>query len=132
LAAETKAKQDADSQLTAQRAAQSAALAAALTEKSSADAQAKTSQPVVKTKKEEKLKPVATPQPAVAGAPQPAKPVDVNYIGKDLGMKAIAAPALPIAASKEERLQALLAKYKADQISPEEYHQQRAAILAAP
>ncbi|MFO1476611.1 MAG: hypothetical protein U1F98_08175 [Verrucomicrobiota bacterium] len=37
-------------------------------------------------------------------------------------------PALP--ADKEARLQALLQQYKADQISPEEYHAQRAKILA--
>jgi hypothetical protein len=52
--------------------------------------------------------------------------------GQDLGMKPIAAPALPISASKDARLQALLQKYEADQITPEEYHQQRAAILAEP
>ena len=116
-----------------QRAAQSAALAAALAQSSATHAQAKADQPVAKAKKEKKLKPVTAPQPAMAVVPQPAKPVDAaSYIGKDLGMKAIAAPALPIAASKEERLQALLEKYKADQISPEEYHQQRAAILAQP
>ena len=75
-------------------------------------------------------KPVmAATKPVVA---EPVKPVEVNYPGKDLGMKPIAAPALPIADSKEQKLQALLAKYKADQLTPEEYHQQRAEILAAP
>jgi hypothetical protein len=34
--------------------------------------------------------------------------------------------------AKEQELQALLEKYKADQITPEEYHKQRAAILAEP
>jgi hypothetical protein len=34
--------------------------------------------------------------------------------------------------SKEARLQALLVSYKADKITPEEYHKQRAAILAEP
>jgi hypothetical protein len=34
--------------------------------------------------------------------------------------------------TKEEQLQELLGKYKADQISPEEYFKQRAAILAEP
>jgi len=47
-------------------------------------------------------------------------------------MKPMEAPALPISASKEDQLQALLAKYKADQITPEEYHNQRAALLAQP
>src|SRR5450759_1963097 len=46
--------------------------------------------------------------------------------------KPIVAPASPIPASKEQRLQALLVKYKADQVSPEEYQRERAAILAEP
>lgn len=64
--------------------------------------------------------PVATPAPAKAGkaAQQPAT--------------ATVAPALPIAMSKEQKLQALLAKYKADQLTPQQYHEQRAAILAEP
>jgi len=33
---------------------------------------------------------------------------------------------------KEAQLQALLARYKADLITPEQYHKQRAAILAQP
>ncbi len=41
----------------------------------------------------------------------------------------IAAPALPLSAIKQQKLQDLLAKYKADQITPEEYHRQRAVIL---
>jgi hypothetical protein len=44
----------------------------------------------------------------------------------------MAAPAAPVSLSKEEKLQILLDHYKADQVSPEEYHKQRAAILAAP
>jgi hypothetical protein len=44
----------------------------------------------------------------------------------------IVAPSLPISMTKEQRLQALLARYKADQITPEEYHKQRATILAEP
>jgi hypothetical protein len=41
-------------------------------------------------------------------------------------------PVLPIPLSKEEKLNQLLAHYKSDQITPEEYHKQRAAILAEP
>lgn len=87
--------------------------------------------PVQKTAKP-KAKPVPAVQPVVA---QPSKPVPAevkNYPGKELGLKPIAAPASPLDATKEQKLQALLVKYKADQLSPEEYHQQRAAILAAP
>ena len=42
----------------------------------------------------------------------------------------VVAPALPIGASQQQKLLDLLAKYKADQISPEEYHRQRAAIIS--
>jgi hypothetical protein len=44
----------------------------------------------------------------------------------------LAGPPSALAADKEQRLQELLRKYKADQITPEEYHQQRAKILAEP
>jgi len=44
----------------------------------------------------------------------------------------IVAPPLPISTSKESQLQALLEKYKADQITPAEYQKQRTAILAQP
>ncbi|HOX55379.1 MAG TPA: hypothetical protein P5205_01430 [Candidatus Paceibacterota bacterium] len=41
-------------------------------------------------------------------------------------------PPPAVATAKQQRLDELLAKYKADQITPEEYHQQRARILAEP
>lgn len=44
----------------------------------------------------------------------------------------IEGPAAAIATSKQQRLDELLNRYRADQITPEEYHQQRAAILAEP
>jgi len=41
-------------------------------------------------------------------------------------------PALPISADKQQRLNELLRKYQIDEITPEQYHQQRASILAEP
>jgi hypothetical protein len=38
----------------------------------------------------------------------------------------------PFSAAKQQRLDALLSQYKADAITPQEYHAQRAAIIAAP
>ncbi len=61
-----------------------------------------------------------------------AKLAAANNPGNDLGFKPILAPPLPISADKQARLDTLLGQYKADQISPEEYHKQRAAILAEP
>jgi hypothetical protein len=80
----------------------------------------KKSQPVSKKKSpktaEAKFAP-ANP-PAVAATPVVGEPV--------------AAATLPAVLSKAEKLQKLLAQYKADQITPEEYHTQRAAIVAEP
>ncbi len=42
------------------------------------------------------------------------------------------APPLPISNDKQQRLKELLRKYKADEISPEQYHLERAKILSAP
>jgi hypothetical protein len=43
----------------------------------------------------------------------------------------IEGPAIPLSNEKQQRLAELLQKYRADQIGPEEYHQERAKILAA-
>ena len=40
------------------------------------------------------------------------------------------APTLPISGSKSERLASLLQQYKTDQITPQQYHEERAKILA--
>ena len=58
--------------------------------------------------------------------------INAIYTGKELGLKPIESPLLPISAAQQAQLQALLAKYKANQITPEEYHNQRAEILAQP
>jgi len=88
--------------------------------------------------------PVATPPPDVVAAP-PAKPIapvvapavkpfpaNGGYPGKTMGFQPIAPPPLPVSAQKEAELQALLAKYMANQVSPDEYQKERAAILAEP
>jgi hypothetical protein len=65
---------------------------------------------------------------APVAAPMETKPAVVA----EPVVKPIETPALPIAMTKEERLQALLQKYKADQITPEEYHTERAKIIGEP
>jgi hypothetical protein len=72
--------------------------------------------------------PVIVMQTNAAAVPPAPKPATVSIPGR----VPIVAPALPISLSKEERLQALLDLYKADQITPEQYQKQRAAILAEP
>ena len=44
----------------------------------------------------------------------------------------IQAPPSSLSAEKQQRLAELLSKYRAEQITPEEYHQQRARILSEP
>ena len=60
-------------------------------------------------------KPAAPMTPAVVFTPAPAK---------------IEAPASPLPVTKQDRLAVLLNRYKADQVTAQDYHIQRAAILA--
>ena len=62
----------------------------------------------------------------------PPSQVTAKVPGKELGLKAIEAPYVPITAAQEEQLQDLLAKYKANEVTPAEYHKRRAEILAQP
>jgi len=88
---------------------------------------------------------VATSQPGqkpVEAKPQEttSKPEVQPKAEKALKKPAKGAPAFPpvqppppaISADKEARLAELLRKYKADEVTPEAYHQQRAKILSGP
>jgi hypothetical protein len=81
---------------------------------------------------------VARPTPAPAPAPTvsaPAKPAAVVQkpgVVPPVATSIEAAPASPLSGSKQERLAALLQLYKADTITPQQYHTQRAAIIAEP
>jgi hypothetical protein len=55
----------------------------------------------------------------------------VNNPAVNSGFTPMESPPLPISADKQMQLQTLDAKYKADQITPEEYFKQREAILGA-
>ena len=80
------------------------------------------------------------PEPVVAVAPAPAPSVAAPTVAtwppvtrpavEPSGYVPLEAPAMPIAGTKEQRLQQLLQQYKADQITPKEYHEQRARIIA--
>jgi hypothetical protein len=79
-------------------------------------------------------------QPVTPTKPQPVNPpVYVNHVNHvnppgppPVAQTTIVAPPLPISSTKEAQLQELLVRYKADQISPEDYHKERAKILAGP
>jgi hypothetical protein len=70
-------------------------------------------------------KPAATP---VVVQP-PKKPAVVKGA---LAFPPIPAPPAAVSAEKEQRLAELLRKYKAEEITPEEYHVQRAKIMSEP
>jgi hypothetical protein len=79
---------------------------------------------VVVKKTEKPVEKMETPAPVVM-QPKPAMVAEPMVRPMEM-------PALPISATKEERLQALLQKYKTDQITPEEYHTERAKIMGEP
>jgi len=71
---------------------------------------------------EVQAQPQAEPERPVA-SPRPMRPADRT------GFKPLPAPELPISTDKQQRLAVLLQRYKADQITPEQYHAERAKIL---
>jgi len=72
------------------------------------------------------------PPKAKPGVMSATNQINAIFPGKELGLKPIEAPLLPVTATQQAQLRALLVKYKANQISPAEYHNQRAEILAQP
>lgn len=70
--------------------------------------------------------PVAKPQPKVVVAPV-APAVVINPVSAK-----IEPPASPLPVTKQDRLAELLRRYKADELSAQDYHSQRATILAQP
>jgi hypothetical protein len=85
--------------------------------------------------------PVVTKPALMAYAPAPAASAPVKAppavrratkVATAMGFAPIVAPPLPISAAQQAALDALDAKYKADQISPVDYFKQREAILNNP
>jgi hypothetical protein len=74
--------------------------------------------------------PKAAPAPATK-KPTPAAPATEAKAAAPK-MTPMEAPASPLAGSKEQRLAELLQQYKADKISPQEYHAARAKVIAGP
>ena len=72
-------------------------------------------------------KPEAKPAPVVEKAPK--KPAAVKSAP---AFPAIQGPASPVSGDKQQRLTELLRKYKADELTPEEYHLQRAKVMSEP
>jgi hypothetical protein len=75
---------------------------------------------------------VAAQPPMEKVQPKPAPPAVAKQPGNGSGFAPMVPPPLPISMTKEQQLQALNAKYIANQISPEEYFKQREAIVSGP
>ncbi len=73
----------------------------------------------------------STTAPHPSQSPQPPPPAEAKARKKTslATLPPMAGPALPISAEKQQQLQALLQRYKADQITPEQYQAERAKIL---
>lgn len=80
----------------------------------------------------------ASTQPAPAEAPPaPAKKktratADKKSVTTEEILAPLPTPDSPLSADQQTRLAELLRQYRADEITPEEYHRQRAAILGTP
>jgi hypothetical protein len=85
---------------------------------------------------EQKMKELDALPPLVTAAPGPAPAqtptMKPKTLKAPLAFPPLQGPPPAVAADKEQRLRELLGKYRADQVTPEEYHQQRAKILAEP
>jgi hypothetical protein len=113
------------------------------------DAKAAKLRETLRQKLEAEAAVATTPAPAPKVEPQPAKPVastPATPVYQPVAKpQPTPAPAFvvvtptteptipsPFSASKQQRLAELLERYKADAITPQEYHTQRAAIIAEP
>jgi hypothetical protein len=63
---------------------------------------------------------------------QPKRAPKPPVIRDTRGFTRLEGPPSPFSPEKQQRLTALLQRYEADQVTPEQYHQQRAKILAEP
>jgi hypothetical protein len=77
------------------------------------------------------VQPAPSQTPSVLSTPLPGTS-GRSDAGREPGFQPMMAPPLPISADKQAQLRALTAGYIANQITPEQYFNQRAQILAAP
>ena len=75
---------------------------------------------------------VAEPWPEGNASAPPSTATPRASKSQPLTFTPMEAPESPIPASKEQQLQQLLDQYRADQITPQDYHEKRAKILSEP
>lgn len=74
------------------------------------------------------VEPKSNNKPAVT-AVQQAKPAETDYPGKALGFKPVEAPPPPVSAEQAAALNALLSRYMANEVTPDEYQAERKKIM---
>jgi hypothetical protein len=70
----------------------------------------------------------AMPQPAPAPVQKPAR----NSVEPSMSLPQLTGPPSSLSSAKQQKLDELLQQYRADQLTPQQYHEQRAKILSEP
>lgn len=100
--------------------------------KKQAEADAKARKEAEKAKKAEEKK-QAEAQAKAGQKPAAGQNNPQPKVGNKVpALQPIERPPLPISTDKQQRLQELLQKYRADEVTPEQYQKDRAKILAEP
>ncbi len=69
--------------------------------------------------------------PARTGAPAPLVK-STPAAAATMSLPALSGPPSPLSATKQQKLDALLQQYRMDQLTPQQYHEERAKVLAEP
>lgn len=79
--------------------------------------------------------PAPVAQPAlepIYNTPAPVAEPNIAPTLPSVGLPTLTGPASSLPAAKQQKLDALLQQYRADQLTPQQYHEQRAKILSEP
>ena len=127
--AEVKAQKKAAAQAKAD--AQKAAAAEQKQKRTAQTAEApKKAAPTTAEAKAQKSAKIKTGKKTTAQKAPPAKPEVTAYPGKALGFNPIEPPPPPVSAEKQAALHALLTRYMANEVTPDQYQAERKKILA--
>jgi hypothetical protein len=73
---------------------------------------------------------VARPELPMTPTPEPV--AGQNQVTPFVNLPALSGPPSSLSAAKQQKLDALLQQYRMDQLTPQQYHEQRAKVLAEP
>jgi hypothetical protein len=125
---DTKAREEAEAKATAEKGKSTQAA----TNAPAADKPATKAEAEAKKKADAKARKEAEAKAKAEKGKPSQTAADAPVVKKGTPVKPLESPPLPISADKDQRLQELLKKYRADQLTPEQYQAERAKILAEP